>query len=433
VVCVCAAATGAWFSVPVAAQADSPATGTTTLTASTTSTTYDSPVEFSASTTAPLGGTTEGDFLYEDVSNGTVLAVLPADVTFVTASLAVKTRKIEAIYLGNRRNGPDTSKSLTIKVRPGRADAVDYQIDALHDGSQTGDDLKTADLHKKWSVKLGSADRSGLAAAGDVSYPVIAAGRVFVAVEDGVGYGTTLYALDAKTGRIDWSVPSPGNPDANVVYDGRLLFEFTSGSSLTAYDAATGQVGWTITTNCGQGDPVGPPTAYDGVVYITNDDAVCAYDEVDGQEVWEQDVLGGGTNGALAVDNAGAFLSNACQEDYRFHDDGKPAWNYHQDCEGGGASTGVLHGGQFYARGATNLTASPLSPHSHISSWSRPPRDSPPSGPDSTRHPQSRRSTGGLRPHWLLDHGLRAVLDVVPAWHGTGGMSMPVRLGPVRD
>ncbi len=80
-----------------------------------------------------------------------------------------------------------------------------YQIDPAHDGNQALGAPRAGSLPRKWKSTLGGTSGSP-AGAGDVSYPVIAGGRVFVTVENTQSYGTHLYALNASTGARDWSV-----------------------------------------------------------------------------------------------------------------------------------------------------------------------------------------------------------------------------------
>src|ERR1044072_3740437 len=71
--------------------------------------------------------------------------------------------------------------------------ARNFQIDATHTGSITTDDL-TPPLKQRWAVDFGQ----------NISYPLIADGKVFVTVRN-ASSGTTLYALDATNGAQLWS------------------------------------------------------------------------------------------------------------------------------------------------------------------------------------------------------------------------------------
>jgi hypothetical protein len=57
------------------------------------------------------------------------------------------------------------------------------------------------------------------------------------------------------------------------------------------------------------------------------------------------------------VDDTGAYVSFACQHDYRFSLAGHLAWQRLNGCDGLYGSTAVLHGGFVYARGGHNRPA----------------------------------------------------------------------------
>src|SRR5258708_5828282 len=72
-------------------------------------------------------------------------------------------------------------------------DAVAFQNNTFHDGAVTFQNFSTTPV-KLWSTDLG----------GVVSYPLIAQSEVFV-----TAHGTTLYALDARTGKANWTATVP--------------------------------------------------------------------------------------------------------------------------------------------------------------------------------------------------------------------------------
>jgi outer membrane protein assembly factor BamB len=97
-----------------------------------------------------------------------------------------------------------------------------------------------------------------------------------------------------------------------------------------------------------------PPTAYDGVVYVSGagyGGYVYAVSEADGVVQWEGTVENGDKS-SPAVDDSGVYVSYACQQDYRFSLSGNLVWHHTTSCEGGGGSTAVLDGSNVYARGA---------------------------------------------------------------------------------
>jgi outer membrane protein assembly factor BamB len=97
-----------------------------------------------------------------------------------------------------------------------------------------------------------------------------------------------------------------------------------------------------------------PPTAYNGVVYVSGaglGGTVYAVSETSGAVKWKARVKNGDKS-SPAVDGTGVYVSYDGQQDYRFSLGGKLLWHHRTCCEGGGGSTAVLHGTHVYARGA---------------------------------------------------------------------------------
>jgi outer membrane protein assembly factor BamB len=225
------------------------------------------------------------------------------------------------------------------------SNAVAYQIDPRHDGNQRNGILNVSRLTRKWSVKLG---RSGCcdAEAGDVSYPIIAGGRVFVTVENASSYGGRLYALSARSGATLWSVGLPGTYGFSALaYDRGHLFGLNYDGVLTAFAARTGHELW-ASQMPGQWAFTAPPTAYNGVVYVSgagDGGTVYAVSETSGAVKWTARVMNGDAS-SPAVDSTGVYVSYDGQQDYRFSLGGRLLWHHRTCCEGGGGSTAVLHG-----------------------------------------------------------------------------------------
>ncbi len=240
-------------------------------------------------------------------------------------------------------------------------EAVAYQIDARHDGDQGGPALSTKSLHQKWTVRLGGRGSFGVEA-GDVSYPIIAGGRVFVTVQNARGYGSELYALNAVTGKKEWSVALGGTYGFSALaWDGQRVFALNNDGVLTAFAASTGHEAWAAALP--GYDVTAAPVAYDGAVYVTGPadtpgGALWAVSETTGHIRWTASVDGAG-NSSPAVGSSGVYVSLDCQQDYRFSLSGALIWHHSPDCDGGGGSTTVIHGNSVYARGAT-YTDSPL-------------------------------------------------------------------------
>ena len=336
------------------------ATATTTaLTASPASSSYDSPVMFTAHVSAP-SGTPAGSVIFTDTSNGSILdtaTLSSGTASFSTAALAPGTRSIVARYGGSSTFSPSSSAAVRIPVAAAGSPAVTYQTDPRHDGDQAQGTLKASSLTRKWTVTLGGTGSFNYES-GAVSYPLIARGRVFVTVENAQTGGSKLYALNASTGAIDWTVGLGGMYGFSALaYDGGRVFAVNFSGILTAFAASTGQELWAVQL----GQSTAPPTAYDGVVYASTSGVggtVFAVSEADGVIRWGVQVLNGDES-SPAVDDTGAYVSYACQQDYRFSLSGARAWYHSTSCEGGGGSTPVLHGSSLYTRGAT-ATDTPL-------------------------------------------------------------------------
>jgi outer membrane protein assembly factor BamB len=320
----------------------------TTLTSSSASSSYDSRVTFTAKVSASAG-TPTGTVTFTDTSNGSILdttGLANGAASFATAALAPGSRSIVAHYDGSGAFGPSSSAALDIPVAAAGSDAIAYQVDPGHSGRQARGVLNASSLTKKWTVTLGTANPSK-PTAGNVSYPLVARGRVFVTVENSQATGTTLDALDASTGAVDWSAGLPGPYGFSALaYDGRDVFALSYNGLLTAFAAGTGHELWTVQL----AQSTAPPTAYDGVVYVSVNQELSAVSEADGVIRWGAGVLTGDAS-SPAVDDTGAYVSYDCQQDYRFSLGGLVAWHYSTACSGGGGSTAALGGGSVYARG----------------------------------------------------------------------------------
>lgn len=321
----------------------------TTLTSSSASSSYDSRVTFTAKVSA-AAGTPVGSVTFTDTSNGSILDTATlgnGSASFTTAALAPGTRSIVARYDGSSTFSPSSSAAADVTVAAAGSDAVAYQVDPRHDGWQAPGTLTASSLTRKWTVTLGVASSSH-PIAGTMSYPVIARGRVFVTVENSQATGSNLDALNAATGAIDWSVGLPGAAFgySELAYDGQDIFALNYNGLLTAFVASTGYPLWTVQL----GQSTAPPTAYDGVVYVSSHGGVAAVSEADGRIRWVAPVLNG-DDSSPAVDDTGAYVSYACQQDYQLGLDGHAGWHYSGTCAGGGGSTPVLHGSSLYARG----------------------------------------------------------------------------------
>jgi outer membrane protein assembly factor BamB len=337
----------------------------TTVRSSSTSSTYDTALILTASVVGN-GGTPTGTVTFTDASNGSILAVEPLSggvASLATAALAPGTRKIVAAYKGPTLTSPSlqnafsssVSTALPITVAPPRATvATAFQGNSRHDGMDLGDTFKPATLHQAWSIDFNPASGSWDA---NVSYPLIAGGRVFVTVGPRASperNADTLYALDATTGSVDWQAPIATYYGIPVLtYDGGQVFVQDFDGILTAYDAATGHLNWT-TTLTPAAWYTGPPTAYDGVLYASGSGILSAVSEANGEVVWTSLLNGAGGQSSPAVDDSGVYAGtdNWCGKVSAFALDGTSRWtNGLSACSSSFGTTSVLNDRHLFVPG----------------------------------------------------------------------------------
>jgi outer membrane protein assembly factor BamB len=150
-----------------------------------------------------------------------------------------------------------------------RADGVVLALDAT-----TGEE--------RWEVQLPKPQRGT---------PVYGNELVFITT----GFdGAEIYALQASTGEIAWTVEGPHNPTTGVaVSDGSVYIPFVDGN-LVSYDAATGVERWRAATGLRAEDSSAPspglPLVSDGTVYVTSNgfsgSATEALDAATGTQQW---------------------------------------------------------------------------------------------------------------------------------------------------
>jgi outer membrane protein assembly factor BamB len=229
--------------------------------------------------------------------------------------------------------------------------AVAYQIDVAHSGVQTDSELAPP-LSRRWRATFPA----------QVSYPVIAEGKVFVTAGSTSNDATRtprLYALSQSTGAVVWSQTLPVYwPRANAAYDnGRI---FVAGNGLTpggsgvmlAYAADTGELLWRTELPF-QWSFTTAPTAANGVVYTAgagSGGTLYAVSESDGRLLAMQSVENGDQS-SPALSDTGVFVSYACNQAYGFAQATlAPIWHFSGPCEGGGGKTVVYAGGRVYTR-----------------------------------------------------------------------------------
>lgn len=219
---------------------------------------------------------------------------------------------------------------------PALGAAVTYQGDNAHTGNVAAP-FKPP-LGKKWIRRdLG----------GEISYPVIGDGKVFVTARES-GTGTEakslLYALDRRTGGTVWVRPVLGTQPA--FDNGRV---FVAGSKLQAYDSGTGKSLWLL-----EPDAVGAPPVADGTtVFAAYASGVNSFEEVTGAPVASSSD-GKGSTGA-ALDGPRVYGASGCEVSFYTKALGEPGWTYDaQTCTGGGSPPAVF-AGRVWAGGASGV------------------------------------------------------------------------------
>lgn len=223
--------------------------------------------------------------------------------------------------------------------------AVAYQINAEHTGSITMSNFVVTPT-PLWSVDLGAS----------VSYPLIANNHVYVTTGDNQTEGMKLYALNAATGQVDWSVAfKEFYPTDSAAYDNGRVFVFNNNftsSTMSAYDASTGDLLWSSPLT-GQYLFTSPPTARNGFVYTGgagSGGTLYALRESDGQMVWRQNVENG-DHSSPAVTEEGVYVSYVGPQSYKFDpESGAAQWHFDSGIEGGGGKTPVYYNGKLYVR-----------------------------------------------------------------------------------
>jgi outer membrane protein assembly factor BamB len=208
--------------------------------------------------------------------------------------------------------------------------------DAAHDGYNCS--YVSPHASKLWSDTL----------PGQISYPVIAGGRVFVTTSTpGGSYGGDLYALNAQTGKIEWGPVALSGTYFYfpLAYDNGQVFVNDFDGTVRAFNAATGALDWSTATLYFSSEPV----VSDGTVWVFGAGVLYGLSEQTGAVTAQSSYLNG--DGATpAVNASGVYLSTAtgCDAQYRLSLSAAVVWNYNgvPGCSGGGGSTAALWGGK---------------------------------------------------------------------------------------
>ncbi|MBV9606246.1 MAG: PQQ-like beta-propeller repeat protein [Solirubrobacterales bacterium] len=232
-----------------------------------------------------------------------------------------------------------------VSAGPAVADVTDqsvaYQVDPAHDGWLQGITLQTP-LQEGWSDTFG----------GDVSYPLVVNGTVYVTALPPGGDDSDLFALNQTTGKVLWQHDlGTGYAWSGLAYDGGRLFAVNSGGLLTAFDAIDGTIDWSRQLQ-GQYMFSSPPTAVGGIVYdggAGGGGTLYANDEATGAMLWSQSVANG-DNSSPAVDGSNVYVTYP-DNYYAFNRvTGALSWLDALGGDGGGGRTPVVADGHVFIR-----------------------------------------------------------------------------------
>ncbi|HET6979041.1 MAG TPA: PQQ-binding-like beta-propeller repeat protein [Pyrinomonadaceae bacterium] len=210
----------------------------------------------------------------------------------------------------------------------GPSQAVTYQIDPAHTGSQA--DAVTPPLIQRWSRNLGSS----------VSYPLIAGGKVFVVA------GTTLYALNGTNGATVWG-PIDIGTYPNIAYDSGRVVAVDRDGNLRGFDAANGTQLWSRKL-VGQSF-TSAPTPMGGTVYVNGFSTLYAINGQDGTIKWSAPNLGA-DHSSPAVTATALYVSYTCQAHALSPATGAVIWSFNSNCFGSGGRTPAFYNGRVYIR-----------------------------------------------------------------------------------
>lgn len=217
-----------------------------------------------------------------------------------------------------------------------------FQIDAAHDGRAKFAGKFRPPLTLKWSRDLG----------GDLSYPLIARGKVFVTVSDQVKGGVILTALNLKTGETVWHRAIAGSFTTTPAYDDGRVFVQNYLGAMQAFAADDkGKQLWAHQLT-GQSFYFQPPTARKGMVYVTGTGeggTLYAISGSNGNLVWGA-LNSGADVGTPAVAGDGVFTTHECVTKAFYNYNGHDKWWINGTCDDGGNNTTLVYNGRLYAR-----------------------------------------------------------------------------------
>lgn len=237
-------------------------------------------------------------------------------------------------------NPSTLSGGAMLTVGAASKDAVSFQITPSHGGVITFDAVSFTTT-STWTATLD----------GNPSYPLIAAGKVFVTVP--LSGGSELVALSQTDGSIVWGPIALSN-SSNAAYDNGTVFTISAGvgtpAMVRAFDAGTGTQRWSTLLSSQYMFSSGI-TAANGMVYTGgagSGGTIYALDASNGAVTWTQGVANGDSS-IPAVTLDGLYVTYPCQTYDLRPASGTSVWSNNTGCDGGGGGTPVVANGVLYA------------------------------------------------------------------------------------
>jgi len=229
--------------------------------------------------------------------------------------------------------------AISVQAQVGPEQARNYQINEAHTGAINVSGVLPP-LKQKWSRNFGQ----------DMSYPLVADGKVYVTVRYLSVFGTELYALNAADGATLWSYPLGGSASWSAsCYENGRVFALNNSGLLRAFDGDTGNVIWS--RQLSGTNFTSAPTVFQGVIYIGGSASGTAHavSAETGTVLWSRTVGAGSTTAAVTTD--GIYLSYSCIDFSRLNPaDGSLIWRGYGACGSGTGRAPAIYNGRAYVR-----------------------------------------------------------------------------------
>lgn len=215
--------------------------------------------------------------------------------------------------------------------------ANNWAINPSHDNAQPSDQVQSP-LTKLWTSHF----------AGAVSFPLAAAGRVFVAAAESQ---PNVRALDMQTGAPVWGPIAIGS-NVWMACDAVNVYTLDGNGTLSALDVGTGHPAWSTKLTY-QYDYSSPPVAAAGMVFVDGmgeGGTTYAVEAATGKIRWTANTFDG-SDGAVAVVGNVVYEAEACDQVSAFDlITGSRHWFHSGSCTGGGGTTPAVANGRIWVR-----------------------------------------------------------------------------------